>query len=148
MFFIYIQSKTMSLPNGRAAGNSRLPKPVMEAYSMILICFTCKNQYCLVLGIWRAGNPVYLLLHPVRNFLSESRESNSDYLLPKQAYYHYTTLRKKFRRARSKAYYRYTTARENDEPQSRRLSACPVQFNGVEFVGIYDTPKSFYFTLF
>src|SRR3989338_8370241 len=34
-------------------------------------------------------------------------ELNPVYLLPKQMYY------------------RYTTARENDEPQSRRLSACP-----------------------
>ena len=52
-------------------------------------------------------------------------ELNPVYLLPKQTYY------------------RYTTARENDEPQSRRLSACPVQFNGVELVGIYDTPITF-----
>ena len=50
----------------------------------------------------RRGKPYLPAPSPAKfSIMSESRESNSDCLLPKQVYCHYTTLRK-FRRARSR----------------------------------------------
>lgn len=58
----------------------------------------------------------------IRSQLSECRESNSDLMLPKHLYYHYTTLRLRL----AEAWLRRDTVRRNEQKQ---VSAIPYYHN-------------------